>query len=1007
MLDALSALAGQAQVDFCRPPTLDQLEKMLSEARRMGEPYHILHFEGHGDYSPELGLGVLAFERAAPTGEWPSDMVPADRFGDVLAHSNLPLVVLEACRSSDLAHRPIFTSVAPRLLAAGVGSVIAMSHSVHIDCTRILLERFYRELARGASVGEALDAGRAGLVADPARRIGFGSDAESIPLSDWFVPTLYQRGSDPILVAQKWRVDRGSTVSASRPPSEDLPPAPIYNFHGRDRELHQLERAFQRDRAVVVHGMGGMGKTALAREAAFWWHRTCLFPDGACFLSFEHGAGAERAVQVLGTYLMGDDFRRLPEDDQWAEARRLFQQSEVLVVWDNFESTLPQFNEGAAALYDDEKRMHLRKLCEEWTSDPKGKGRLLITCRVAEAGLARARLFRLEGLARPDSLAFTARVLERHGVDRKDPRLPRKDIGKLLDLMGDHPLAIELVMPQLGKLTAAEAISSYRKLLKEEHRKAEMQALREGREVERNDSLVASLRFSSSHLSPAAQAVLPWLAWFTGGVFEQVLLAVGEIPPDQWTAVRAELEGLALVSVDDRVKMNGGPYLRFHPTLRYGADPDAVPQPEPVRRRFVGVYLDVARTVRLTVFGGDPRGAMEVTAREEGNLRLAIARALEMGDTAGVGEIGHALSLFLQMSGRPRERDHLMKWLADAIERYGWSEAAAIYSRERAWTLFREGRPRDAIGQMRNLVGRLEATVEFDPFHQLALTRADLGKMLSQAGLPDDAIPLLRQAAAAHEKLQPKERNHAACLGDLANALHSVGRSDQALETAEQSLAMFQELRAARDVGAVHGLIARILADMGRYKEARARYQRALRAARAAGDREMEGTVLQHLGGLASKQGDHDRAIALYKRAMKASEAMDDEASVMRTCNQIGIAEQDAGRLAEARAWYVKAKDIATRREDQAMLDAVAHNLAVVIQKAGQARVTRATKRPPCVVSVKPNNSCRRAWGSDSSKRTRCGLPRRTRSWAGCKCYLGTWGGRSDTRLTRWLSRRN
>jgi tetratricopeptide (TPR) repeat protein len=937
MLDALDALAGQAQVDFCRPPTLTHLEKMLSEARRMGEPYHILHFEGHGDYSPEVGLGVLAFERAAPTGEWPSDLVPADRFGDILAHANLPLVVLEACRSSDLAHLPIFTSVAPRLLEAGVGSVIGMSHSVHIDCTRILLERFYSELARGASVGEALDAGRAGLVADPARRIGFGSDAKSIPLSDWFVPTLYQRGSDPVLVAQKRRARRASTVSASRPPSEDLPPAPIYSFHGRDRELHQLERAFRQDRVVVVHAMGGMGKTALAREATFWWHRTRLFPDGACFMSFERGADAERAVQVLGAYLVGHEFGSLPESEQWAEATRLFQERQVLVVWDNFESTLQQFNEGPTALYDDEKRAQLRNLCEQWVSDPNGKGRLLVTCRVAETGLARARRFGLAGLARPDSLTLTTRVLERHGINREDPRLPRDEIGKLLELMGDHPLSIELVMPHLGKLTAAEAITSYTALLEEAHRKAEEAAAREGRQVERNESLLASLRFSSSHLSSAAQAALPWLAWFTGGVFEQVLLAVGEIPPDQWTAVRAELEGLALVSADDRVKMNGGPYLRFHPTLPYGANPDAVPQPEPVRRRFVGVYLDVARAVRSTVFGGDPRGAMEVTAREEGNLRLAVARALEIGDAAGAGEIGHALSLFLQMSGRLRERDRLAKWLADGVERSGWSEAAAIYARERAWTLFLEGKPQEAISHMRSLIHRLEETAEFDPSHQLALTRNGLGQIYSRTGLPEEAFPLLTQAAAAYEKLQPRGRNHAACLADLSNAFRDAGRHREALEAAEQSLTMMQELKADRDVAAGHGLVGSILTDIHRYKEAAARYEQALVGARAAGDRETEVTVLQHLGSLAHRRNDYGRAIAFYKEAMKAAGEMGDEASVMRSCNQIGIAEQSAGRLAEARAWYVKAKDIATRRQDSAILVAVAHNLGVVAQKVGEA----------------------------------------------------------------------
>jgi Uma2 family endonuclease len=43
--------------------------------------------------------------------------------------------------------------------------------------------------------------------------------------------------------------------------------------------------------------MGGMGKTSLSREAAFWWTKpTGFFPEGACFVSFEQGGGAHRLV---------------------------------------------------------------------------------------------------------------------------------------------------------------------------------------------------------------------------------------------------------------------------------------------------------------------------------------------------------------------------------------------------------------------------------------------------------------------------------------------------------------------------------------------------------------------------------------------------------------------------------------------------------------------------------------------------------------------------------------
>ena len=48
---------------------------------------------------------------------------------NLLARYNIPLVILEACRTSEV-DDVAFRSVAPRLIEAGVGSVVAMSYAV-------------------------------------------------------------------------------------------------------------------------------------------------------------------------------------------------------------------------------------------------------------------------------------------------------------------------------------------------------------------------------------------------------------------------------------------------------------------------------------------------------------------------------------------------------------------------------------------------------------------------------------------------------------------------------------------------------------------------------------------------------------------------------------------------------------------------------------------------------------------------------------------------------------
>jgi len=179
--------------------------------------------------------------------------------------------------------------------------------------------------------------------------------------------------------------------------------------------------------------------------------------------------------------------------------------------------------------------------------------------------------------------------------------------------------------------------------------------------------------------------------------------------------------------------------------------------------------------------------------------------------------------------------------------------------------------------------------------------------------------------------------NLAVSLGSLANALRNAGRLDEALEAAERSNEISEALGQHRDVAAGHGQIARILAAQGRHTEADARYERALQAARAAGDQELEGSLLQHQGSLADDRGDLDRAAKLYKEALKRFQAMNGEGSIMRTCNLLGVVEQRAGRLAAAWGWYEKARELARRRGDTQVLGAVAQNLGVVAQQEGEA----------------------------------------------------------------------
>ena len=453
VISALDPLQGNVRLDFCRPPTLDRMQAMLREAETAREPYDLVHFDGHGTFDDEFG--ALVFQQPDDgSGESKSDLVSADRLGDLLSQHKIPLVVLEACRSATVGAKTVFRSVAPRLIRAGVGNVLSMSHAVHVDATRLLLTRFYDQLARGATIGHAVAQARTALLTTPFRWMSDSPGGAAISLQDWFLPHLYQRGHDEplfprdalthsprqfdvflshnhndslrveslartlsekqglriwldkwecrpgnlqkqcesgirnsrfsiVVGSQKamsskwvaWEIEKHEEINPEgdrllpilfeslelppklndllwvdftdpakdalnagllarlirsadaedarrkrgfRPPPEPghpgaFPKPPQFGFRGRARELYDLEALFRRNRGIVLHAMGGMGKTSLASEAAQWWTRSGLFADGACFISFEQfRQAADRIIAVLGEYWRRPEFPSTP-----------------------------------------------------------------------------------------------------------------------------------------------------------------------------------------------------------------------------------------------------------------------------------------------------------------------------------------------------------------------------------------------------------------------------------------------------------------------------------------------------------------------------------------------------------------------------------------------------------------------------------------------------------------------------------------------------------------------
>jgi len=176
------AVAGHPDIELhaLENPTFTELTETLR-----AEDWHVLHFMGHGAFDPQAGQSVLLL----PGPDGTSTRLSAERLAQIIRDvESLRLVVLNACdtgRSPQPDEQP-FTGLAHALVRGGVPAVIAMQLPIPDRAAIEMSRTFYRRLADGEEVDEALAEARVAVYA--AEGTGdFGA---------WAVPVLFVRRPD-------------------------------------------------------------------------------------------------------------------------------------------------------------------------------------------------------------------------------------------------------------------------------------------------------------------------------------------------------------------------------------------------------------------------------------------------------------------------------------------------------------------------------------------------------------------------------------------------------------------------------------------------------------------------------------------------------------------------------------------------------------------------------------------------------------------------------------------
>ncbi|MBM3128440.1 MAG: CHAT domain-containing protein [Chloroflexi bacterium] len=365
------------QLDVLRPPTIEQLSAVLDAAKKRGQPYHIVHFDGHGVYEEVNQLadwlkrlsplilgaggkhGFLIFENPARKDN--ADYIDGATLGKVLTDNDVPALVLNACRSAfaDPPTQPLdansagdvgqqvraFGSFAQAVTNAGVAGVVAMRYTLYVETAKEFVANLYAALAAGQSLGQAVTFGRKQLALNPLREIAF----KPIALQDWAVPIVYEAAEIELFprVGAFNKTPLRITSNLQSPTSNlqfDLPPRPDIEFIGRDETLLALDRAFDSQRIVLLHAFAGSGKTTTAVEFARWYNATGGIGNDIFFTSFERRKTLADALNETIGRAFYDDLEQsgvhwltLTNEQRRNVALQVMQQVPMLWIWDNVE----------------------------------------------------------------------------------------------------------------------------------------------------------------------------------------------------------------------------------------------------------------------------------------------------------------------------------------------------------------------------------------------------------------------------------------------------------------------------------------------------------------------------------------------------------------------------------------------------------------------------------------------------------------------------------------------
>ena len=235
-----------------------------------------------------------------------------------------------------------------------------------------------------------------------------------------------------------------------------LPPKAYHRLVGRFNELDQVMSALRdpkRKPMIAIVGLGGIGKTALAREAVercvqeklfdyiVWTSSKAEHFVGEGIIKTEVSAyGFDELLNDIGRQCDRVDIAQMPADQKQAAVKYLLANKRVLVVMDNLE-TVPESEELVASVFQ-----------------IMGQSKLLITSRHR---IKHERVFtiNLGGFPEDEGVMFLREESKERGIEVV-AHANRDSLVEIHQVTGGAPLAMKLVVGQVSRQPIAVVLAT-------------------------------------------------------------------------------------------------------------------------------------------------------------------------------------------------------------------------------------------------------------------------------------------------------------------------------------------------------------------------------------------------------------------------------------------------------------------------------------------------------------------------------------------------------------------